>query len=70
MPMTTTEHAAALLQCRMSWPQAERCAASLTEAGMPDLTRQQTAETLTRHLDYEQAAACADDLAREGLIRG
>jgi DnaJ-class molecular chaperone len=32
--MDTVQQAAAILQCRMSWPQAEACAQDLAAAGL------------------------------------
>jgi hypothetical protein len=69
-PLTPEEHAAALLQCRMSWPAAERCAADLAAAGLPAISRQDATDVLGRRLSHESATACADDLAREGLTCG
>lgn len=70
MTLTPEEHAAALLQCRMSWPAAERCAADLAAAGLPAISRQRAVDVLNRHMPHERAAACANDLAMGGLTRG
>ncbi|MET8985875.1 hypothetical protein ABZW49_10540 [Nonomuraea wenchangensis] len=71
MPETPkeAEQAAAILQARMSWPEAERCAASLTCAGWMSLTAPTAAEVLTQHMPPHRALACAQDLVIAGLIK-
>ena len=66
--LTHTEHAAAILQARMSWPEAERCAASLDEAGWTSLTEPRAVAILTKHLPPSRAESAAHDLVAEGLI--
>jgi hypothetical protein len=63
------EHAAAILQARMSWPEAERCAGSLARAGWGSLTCLTAAEVLTEHMPPHRALACAQDLVMAELIR-
>jgi hypothetical protein len=63
-----TEQAAAILQARMSWPEAERCADSLSRAGWASLTQAKAAALLEQHLRRPSAQACAEDLVTAGLI--
>lgn len=44
--MTPQERAANILCCRMPWPLAQKCAAALAEAGLPDLTHARAVEIL------------------------
>ena len=70
MTMTLEERAAALLQCRMSWPLAERCAAHLAKAGLPNISEEQAADVLAEHMPRERATGAARDLAACGLAQG
>lgn len=70
-----TEMAAAILQARMSWPDAERCAAALEQAGWTSLSRSQAVAVLQavavqgQRMSEERAAACAQDLRFADLIK-
>lgn len=65
--MTPEETAAAILQARMSWPEAERCAALLARGGWP-ANRAQAVSALERILPLSRACSAVDDLVMHGLI--
>jgi hypothetical protein len=69
LEMTFEERAAALLQCRMSWPLAERCAAHLAKAGLPNISEEQAVHVLAEHMPHERAVGAAQDLVGSGLAR-
>jgi len=66
--MADAEMAAAILQARMSWPDAERCAAALEQAGWKSLRRAQAVDILRALMPSQSAAACVEDLVMAGLI--
>ncbi len=62
------EQTAAVLQGRMSWPDAGRCAEALHVAGGRALNRAQAVEVLKQQLPPSRAEGAAFDLVMAGLV--
>jgi hypothetical protein len=66
--MAPVEHAAAILQARMSWPEAEKCAEVLDRVGWT-VTRAQAVSTLEQILPLARAETAIDDLIMYGPLQ-
>lgn len=68
-PPPAQEQAAAILQARLSWPDAERYAAELAEAGVLDSGDEVVgAAVLTAHMPRQRAEALIRDLRMYGAM--
>lgn len=68
-PPSPAERAVNILQCRMSWSEAEACVAALVQAaGLPTTDRATAIAVFHGRMSRSRAVACVNDLATAGLI--